>query len=97
MKTVVTALVLLGLISPAQARPDWEAFGAGLLGALIIASMVSEEKPPPPPPPAKKDPRTVYLEHCIGYGFSRGWCMERWDGKDATRNSEPGVVINPIR
>jgi hypothetical protein len=95
MKALV--LMLAVLASPAHANGKWEAFAAGVIGAIIIANMVEGEKPEPPPPPMKKPPRTQYLESCVGYGFSLGYCTRMWDGKDATRESLDGVVITPVK
>ncbi len=87
MKALV--LVLAGALSlPVQAKPDWESFLAAAIGAIIIANMAEDRAEDraavQPPPPPKKPARTVYLEHCVSYGFSMAFCVQNWDGPAPT-------------
>ena len=86
------ALIVLGLIlaRPVLAKPDWTSFSAGLFGAMIAVTMADEinrERNTPPEPP-KKDPRTIYIQTCAGYGFTAAWCAQRWDSYDYTQPAQ---------
>jgi hypothetical protein len=90
--------LLLAVTTPARADKNFEAFLAGVIGAVILNAALNDEArrdPPPaapvvvklpPPPPPRRSPREQYLESCQAYGFSEKYCIGIWDGAPKTSN-----------
>jgi len=85
--TLALAL-LLAVNTPARADKNFEAFLAGVVGAVILNAVLNDEarRNTAPvvavqAPPLKKTPRQQYLDSCQAYGYSEKYCVRIWDGE----------------
>jgi hypothetical protein len=86
--SLALALAMSNTARAGDAR--FQAFTAGLIGAVLLNTYLADDErkaeAPPPPPPPKKTPRQIYLETCPAYGFSEQYCIGIWEGKKPTES-----------